>query len=63
MLVKVVGESTPLDSAAEEDVDEDGQIAEQEIARYLLKVLCDGSPLVRAELAIGKQLDGCFMTP
>jgi hypothetical protein len=37
-----------------DDEDEDGLNAEREIARSLLRVLCDGSPLVRAELAIGE---------
>jgi regulator-associated protein of mTOR len=42
---------------AEDDVDEDNLAAEQKIASLLLKVLSDGSPLVRAELAIGKKED------
>lgn len=40
----------------DDDVDDESQMAEQEIAKYLLKVLGDGSPLVRAELAIGDNL-------
>jgi regulator-associated protein of mTOR len=42
---------------ADDDVDEDNLAAEQKIASLLLKVLSDGSPLVRAELAIGKKED------
>jgi hypothetical protein len=38
----------------DDDVDEDTLAAEQKIASLLLTVLCDGSPLVRAELAIGE---------
>ncbi|KAG0604073.1 hypothetical protein M758_10G142500 [Ceratodon purpureus] len=50
-LVKVGldGDST---DGADDDVDEDNLAAEQKIASLLLKVLSDGSPLVRAELAI-----------
>uniref|UniRef100_A0A0D6QVD8 Raptor N-terminal CASPase-like domain-containing protein n=1 Tax=Araucaria cunninghamii TaxID=56994 RepID=A0A0D6QVD8_ARACU len=36
----------------DDDEDEEKSRAEQEIAKHLLKVLSDGSPLVRAELAI-----------
>nr|PNR35773.1 hypothetical protein PHYPA_021623 [Physcomitrium patens] len=36
----------------ESDADGDSLTAEQQMATILLKVLCDGSPLVRAELAI-----------
>lgn len=35
----------------DDEVDEVSQAAEQRVASLLLKVLCDGSPLVRAELA------------
>lgn len=54
-LVKVGldGDST---EGADDDVDEDNLAAEQKIASLLLKVLSDGSPLVRAELAIGKKI-------
>ncbi len=48
-----VAESSADNTASEDDVDEYVQAAEQEIARYLLRVLSDGSPLVRAELATG----------
>lgn len=41
----------------DDDVDEDNLAAEQKIASLLLKVLSDGSTLVRAELAIGKKED------
>lgn len=52
-LVTVAAESSADNTASEDDVDEYVQAAEQEIARYLLRVLSDGSPLVRAELATG----------
>lgn len=39
---------------ADDEVDEETLAAEQKIASLLLKFLCDGSPLVRAELAIGE---------
>lgn len=53
-LVKVVAEAVPGEGGLSEDeVDDDGEAGEQEIARCLLKVLYDGSPLVRTELAIG----------
>jgi hypothetical protein len=52
----VAAESSPAGStASEDDGDEDVQAAEQEIARCLVRVTSDGSPLVRAEVAIGKQ--------
>ncbi|MCO5592600.1 hypothetical protein L7F22_046603 [Adiantum nelumboides] len=47
---EVVSDSSSLDDDYE---DEERQRAEQEIVNILLKVLYDGSPLVRAELAIG----------
>ncbi|CAM6047767.1 unnamed protein product, partial [Sphagnum compactum] len=50
-LVTVAAESSADNTASEDDVDEYVQAAEQEIGRYLLRVLSDGSPLVRAELA------------
>lgn len=40
----------------ESDADGDSLTAEQQMATILLKVLCDGSPLVRAELAIGEEM-------
>lgn len=46
----MVSDSSSLDDDYE---DEERQRAEQEIVNILLKVLYDGSPLVRAELAIG----------
>eukprot|EP00249_Psilotum_nudum_P023321 c28829_g1_i1 orf=818-4927(+) len=53
-LIDVGNESFGEGSSLEdEDEDEDRCRAEQEIAKNLLKVLRDGSPLVRAELAIG----------
>lgn len=42
----------PNNGGSDEDLDEGAEVAEQEIARCLLEVLYDGSPLVRAELAI-----------
>ena len=50
-----VGSELVSDSASLDDdhEDEERHKAEQEIANYLLKVLYDGSPLVRVELAIG----------
>ncbi|KAH9551661.1 hypothetical protein CY35_09G025100 [Sphagnum magellanicum] len=52
-LVAVPAESSPAGStASEDDGDEDVQAAEQEIARCLVRVTSDGSPLVRAEVAI-----------
>ncbi|KAG0566271.1 hypothetical protein M758_7G048400 [Ceratodon purpureus] len=50
-LVKV-GVDGPSTEGPDDDVDEDILAAEQKIASLLLTVLCDGSPLVRAELAI-----------
>ena len=47
---ELVSDSSSLDDDHE---DEERHKAEQEIASYLLKVLYDGSPLVRVELAIG----------
>ncbi|KAH7387516.1 hypothetical protein KP509_16G026500 [Ceratopteris richardii] len=47
---EVMSDSSSLDDDFE---DEERQRAEQEIFDILLKVLYDGSPLVRAELAIG----------
>lgn len=41
------------DGGRDDGLDEATQVAEQGIARVLLEVLCDGSPLVRTELAIG----------
>lgn len=52
MKVGVDGLST---EGPDDDVDEDTLAAEQKIANFLLTVLCDGSPLVRAELAIGEK--------
>jgi hypothetical protein len=49
---EVVSDGSSLD---DEHEDEERHKAEQEIANYLLKVLYDGSPLVRVELAIGIQ--------
>ncbi|KAL2653954.1 hypothetical protein R1flu_022082 [Riccia fluitans] len=46
--VGIPGENTPVD----DEEDEEGLTAEREIARILLRVPYDGSPLVRAELAI-----------
>ncbi|KAH9309835.1 hypothetical protein KI387_037746, partial [Taxus chinensis] len=47
------GTESLRDGYAYDDDDEDERSkAEQEIAKHLLKVLSDGSPLVRAELAI-----------
>ncbi|CAM6060131.1 unnamed protein product [Sphagnum tenellum] len=52
-LVAVAAESSPAGStASEDDGDEDVQAAELEIARCLVRVTSDGSPLVRAEVAI-----------
>jgi regulator-associated protein of mTOR len=52
-LVAVAAESSPGGStASEDDGDEDVQAAELEIARCLVRVASDGSPLVRAEVAI-----------
>jgi hypothetical protein len=52
-----VGSDLPPNNAgSDDDLDEAAEVAEQLIARCLLKVLCDGSPLVRAELAIGMNL-------
>lgn len=45
-----VGVDEPSIEGADSDVQE---VAEQRIAALLLTVLSDGSPLVRAELAIG----------
>lgn len=47
---EVVSDSSSLDDDYE---DEERHRAEQQIVNILLKVLYDGSPLVRAELAIG----------
>lgn len=52
-LVKV-GVDGVSSGGADDEVDEESLAAEHKIASLLLKVLCDGSPLVRAELAIGK---------
>lgn len=52
-LVKV-GVDGVSSGGADDEVDEESLAAEQKIASLLLKVLCDGSPLVRAELAIGE---------
>jgi hypothetical protein len=51
----VVNESTSIaPSIAEEDSDEGPELAhEREIARSLLPLHTDGSPLVRTELVIG----------
>lgn len=46
----LTGEVSSLD---DDDEDDERHRAELEIANILLKVICDGSPLVRAELAIG----------
>ncbi|CAM6087832.1 unnamed protein product [Calypogeia fissa] len=51
-LVKMQTELASDTASAAEDEDEDGLNSERDIARSLLRVLCDGSPLVRAELAI-----------
>lgn len=51
-LIRAVREASPPETSTNEDEDE-GQAAERDIAIRLLKVLHDGSPLVRAELAIG----------
>lgn len=52
-----VGSDLPSNNGgSDDDVDEATEVAEQMIARCLLKVLNDGSPLVRAELAIGMNL-------
>lgn len=48
--------SPPNNAGSDDDIDEATEVAEQTIARCLLKVLSDGSPLVRAELAIGANL-------
>lgn len=54
-LVKAHSESTiPTEtSSVEDEEDEEALTSEREIARSLLKVINDGSPLVRTELAIG----------
>lgn len=44
---------TEPSSYDDDDEDDERSKAEQDIAKHLLKVLSDGSPLVRAELAIG----------
>lgn len=51
--MKVQTEPTSDNPSGAEDEDEDGLNSERDIARSLLRVLYDGSPLVRAELAIG----------
>lgn len=52
-----VGSDLPSNNGGfDDDLDEATEVAEQMIARCLLKVLFDGSPLVRAELAIGTNL-------
>ena len=55
-LVKVGSDLPPSNLGSDDDLDEATEAAEEVIARCLLKVLCDGSPLVRAELAIGMYL-------
>lgn len=50
-----VGVDGVCSGGADDEVDEDSLAAEHKIANLLLKVLCDGSPLVRAELAIGEE--------
>eukprot|EP00246_Nothoceros_aenigmaticus_P010872 TRINITY_DN2780_c0_g1_i3.p1 TRINITY_DN2780_c0_g1~~TRINITY_DN2780_c0_g1_i3.p1 ORF type:complete len:984 (+),score=169.84 TRINITY_DN2780_c0_g1_i3:2-2953(+) len=51
-LISAVREPTPAESSTIEEDEDEGQSAERDIAVRLLKVLHDGSPLVRAELAI-----------
>jgi len=52
-----VGSDLPSNNGGfDDDQDEGTEVVEQVIARCLLKVLFDGSPLVRAELAIGMNL-------
>ncbi|XP_024365360.1 regulatory-associated protein of TOR 1 isoform X3 [Physcomitrium patens] len=51
-LIKVGSELSRNDGGRDDGLDEATQVAEQGIARVLLEVLCDGSPLVRTELAI-----------
>jgi len=46
----------PNNGGFDDDQDEATEVVEQVIARCLLKVLSDGSPLVRADLAIGLNL-------
>lgn len=53
-LVNVGSDLPPNNGGSDDDTEEVTEVAEQVIARCLLKVLSDGSPLVRAELAIGR---------
>ncbi|KAG0616749.1 hypothetical protein M758_5G139500 [Ceratodon purpureus] len=50
-LVKVGLDQPSNNVGSDDDLEEATEVAEEVIARCLLKVLCDGSPLVRAELA------------
>lgn len=53
-LISIVSETVADNSSLDDDYEDDERHrAEQEIANILLEVLYDGSPLVRAELAIG----------
>lgn len=54
-LLKVRADGTSSEGA-DNDMDEDTSAAEQRIANLLLTVLWDGSPLVRAELAVGETI-------
>lgn len=55
-LIRVEPELIFNDSRLDEEPDEATEVAEQDIARCLLNVVGDGSPIVRAELAIGMNL-------